>query len=90
MFHNLNSKWNKKVHTQCRKFHNNIEFCGRSTDSFYNMEITLWYFPQCGKYNLNCENYNVDLIDKWFVFHNAQGEYRAVIALKWIATESCI
>ena len=24
----------------------------------------MWYFPQCGKYNLNfphCENYNVDL-----------------------------
>ena len=24
------------------------------------------------------------------MFHNVQGKYRAVIALKWVATESCI
>ena len=24
------------------------------------------------------------------MFHNMQGEYRAVIALKWFATESCM
>ena len=29
------------------------EFCGRNADSFHNMEIALWCFPQYGKYNLN-------------------------------------
>ena len=36
-------------------------FIGRNANSFHNVESTLWYFPQCGKYNLNfphCENYN--------------------------------
>ena len=28
-------------------------FCGRNTDNFHSMEITLEYFPQCGKYILN-------------------------------------
>ena len=39
------------------------EFCGSNTDSFHDIENTLWYFPQCGKYNLSfphCGNYNVD------------------------------
>ena len=38
------------------------EFCGGNTDSFYNMESTLLYFPQCGNYNINfpnCENTNI-------------------------------
>ena len=36
---------------------------GRNTDSAHNMESTLWYFPQYGKYNLSfpyCGNYNLD------------------------------
>ena len=34
---------------------------------------------QCGKRKV-----------KRFLLHNVQGEYRAVKALKWFATESCI
>ena len=33
------------------------------TDNFHNVESTLWYYPQYGKYNLNllnCRNHNVD------------------------------
>ena len=36
---------------------------GKNTDSFHNVEGTLWYLPQCGKCNLifpHCGNYNVD------------------------------
>ena len=29
------------------------QFCGRNTDSFHNKESILWYFPQCGNYNVN-------------------------------------
>ena len=39
------------------------EFCGSNTDGFHDIASTLWYFPQCGMYNLkfpHCGNYNVD------------------------------
>ena len=52
MFHNVQSRLNKKCHTQCGKWkyiHNQIvkNNCGRNTDSFHNVDIALWYFSQC-------------------------------------------
>ena len=63
-----------KAETMLTKLKKLNELCGRSADSFHNMESTLWYFSKCGKYNLNfpyCGNYNVDfpLCEKNGLFH---------------------
>ena len=29
------------------------ECCVRYADSYHNVGVILWYFPQCGKYNLH-------------------------------------
>ena len=64
------------------------------------MEIPLWYFPQCGKYDLNFHIVEITekvyhqelfkIVIKTVLFHNVQGKYRAVVTLKWFATESCV
>ena len=37
------------------------EFFGRK--AFHDMESTLWYFPQCGKYNLNFLHWGNYIVD---------------------------
>ena len=75
-------------------------------DTFHNVESTIcistmwklqFVFPQCGNYNVNFTlrtkkglRFSTKLKVKWFLLHNVQGENRAVKALKWSATESCI
>ena len=65
----MQSKWIKNpTYGESRKYADKTvkllkECCESNTDSFHDIESTLWYFPQCGKYNLNfphCGNYNVD------------------------------
>ena len=75
-------------------------------DTFHNVESTIcistmwkWQivFPQCGNYNVNFTlftkkglRFSTKLKVKWFLLHNVQDDNRAVKALKWSATESCI
>ena len=58
------------------------EFCGRNDDTVHNMESTLWYFPQYGKYSLNfphCWNYDVD-----FPLRGKSGsKFSAQLEVKW-------
>ena len=55
MFHNVQSKLDKKsiLNNKTSKAKELEEFC------FHNMESTLWYFPQCGKYNLKFPHYKM-------------------------------
>ena len=84
--------WNKRWKVLCDTFHN-VE----STICISTMWKLQFVFPQCGNYNVNFTlrtkkglRFSTKLRVKWFLLHNVQGENRAVKALKWSATESCI
>ena len=54
-------------------------------------------FPHCGNFNvdfLTCGNNSLTSSAKWeiklFMFQYARGKFRAIIALKLLATDSCI
>ena len=72
MCHNVQSKLNKNsIHNvESRKYANKTstvlyqkEFCGTNSVSLHYMENTLWYFPQCGKYNLNFLHWGNYIVD---------------------------
>ena len=53
-------------------------------------EFSIFWKLQCRFITKNDLKFSTKLEVKSFMFHNVQGEYRAVIALRWFSTESCI
>ena len=56
---------------------------------FHNVESTIWIFYNAN-FSLHGKNdlkFLAKLQVKWFMLHNVRGEYGAVTALEWFATE---